>query len=250
MTRLAASQKPVSESAQSGGVAVAPQRALGAASRKRKNAPSAARGVTALDPVRSKALLEAFRQSAITPDLPPLSDDQQLVVQVVLGPKGALTCSTQVTSGDLAQSLLDAAMLTGDAATAELRRTLTQRTVDNVLSGTRWLAPVELNAVRDTQTTNPSNTVKRWIEAQRLFAIERGGVRLIPAYALDELGEPIPILQEVLKVLAGRSPFRIAAWFESPTNYLDGQRPRDLLATDGLAVLQAAQQSQSGAVHG
>lgn len=207
----------------------------------------------ALPATESRELLKALYKYDVAPHRPAaVPEGQKVVVHVVFGASGKVSYSTQVTSGqvDLAQSLLDAAPLKPDERLLELRRTLTQRTVDSVLQGTRWLSPSELNEVRHAKTTNPSHTVKRWIDSQRIFALERGGARLIPAYALDELGEPVPILQEVLKLMAGRSPFRIAAWFESPTGYLEGQRPRDLLATDGLAVVKAAEQSLQGPLHG
>lgn len=124
--------------------------------------------------------------------------------------------------------------------TQDMLGMLTQRTVDNVLSGTKLLPTRDLDEVR----------VKRWVTAGRIFTIERGGELLIPTYALDKLGQPEPILGEVLKVLAGRTPFSIAAWFESPNSYLDGKRPREFLATDGLAVVKAAEHSVEGGFHG
>lgn len=75
-------------------------------------------------------------------------------------------------------------------------------------------------------------------------------MRIFPRYAFDAMVEPVPLLKEVLKVLAGRSPFQIASRFESPSNYLDGKRPREVLELDGLAVVNAAQRLVEGAVHG
>lgn len=167
-----------------------------------------------------------------------ISERKAVMVRRILASKG------------LAQDLLEATPLQLKPSTEELRRQLTQRTVDAVLAGTRWLTPKELNNVRKPKTTNPSNTVKRWIDSGRMFAIERGNTRLIPAYGLDEMSEPVPMLQEVLRVMAGHTPFRIAAWFESPTKYLDGKRPRELLATAGMDVVKAAESGMLGAVHG
>lgn len=131
-----------------------------------------------------------------------------------------------------------------------MRRTLVRRNVENVMKGTRWLKSADLPQVRQAKTTNPSMTITRWIDQGRIFAIESAGGRLIPAYALDELGEPVPALQEVLSLMEDQSPFMIASWFEGPNTHLDGRRPRELLATHGRAVSQAVKPSLSGPEHG
>lgn len=155
---------------------------------------------------------------------------------------------------DLAQELLEKTVATAtkpDAEVEEMRRMLTRRTVDAVLNGTKWLTSADLNTYRPkSPTSNPSMTIKRWVEAGSMFALEVGGTRMIPLYGLDQLGEPIALLKPILELMKGRTSFLIAAWFESPNTYLDGRRPRDLLATRGLDVVRAAEQHVSDAFHG
>jgi len=154
------------------------------------------------------------------------------------------------------EALTGAMLASGEIAPLEdtevdvMRRTLVRGNVENVMKGTRWLKSADLPQVRRARTTNPSMTITRWIDQGRIFAIESVGERLIPAYGLDELGEPFPALQEVLSQMEDQSPFMVASWFEGPNTYLDGKRPRELLATRGQAVSQAVKPSLSGPEHG
>lgn len=117
----------------------------------------------------------------------------------------------------------------------------TRQTVDAVLSGTAWLTSTEVGTRADAS---------RLLKEGRVFAIERGGHNEFPSYAFDSQGNPIPAMREVLGILAGYSPFRIASWFESTSSQLGGQRPREVLATNSEAVIAAARAHLTGPVHG
>jgi hypothetical protein len=172
-------------------------------------------------------------------------------------PRGEAMCPSLVVepehSTDMVQALLDTSfeqLKEPDAGDVAMQRALTQRTVDSVLQGTRWLTSAELNSVRKDKKSNPSMTIGRWLQSGSLFALESRGARVIPAYALDQLGEPIALLKPVLSLMKGRTSFLIAAWFESPNSYLDGKRPRELLATRGLDVVRAAELHVAEDFHG
>lgn len=112
-----------------------------------------------------------------------------------------------------------------------------------VMGGTRWLTAEDM----------PSHAVpllERWLEQGRIFALEHEGVQVFPRYAFDSTGKPVPVLKDVLNVLAGHSPFQIAAWFESPSAYLSAKRPREVLEPEAAAVVMAAHRLVEGAVHG
>lgn len=117
------------------------------------------------------------------------------------------------------------------------------KAVDLVMGGTSWLAVAEM-------PSKAGPLLAGWLAQGRIFALEQQGVQRFPSYAFDSTGEPVPVLKEVLNALAGRSPFQIAAWFESPSVYLDAKRPRELLEQDGPAVVMAALRLVEGAVHG
>ena len=117
------------------------------------------------------------------------------------------------------------------------------KAVELVMGGTRWLTAADM----------PSHAIPLlagWLEQGRIFALEQEGVQLFPRYAFDSIGEPVPVLKDVLNVLAGCSPFQIAAWFESTSAYLNAKRPREVLELDGAAVVMAAHRLVEGAVHG
>jgi hypothetical protein len=111
------------------------------------------------------------------------------------------------------------------------------------MGGTTWLTAAELPG-------HAMPLLAEWLEQRRIFALEQEGVQVFPRYAFDPMGEPLPILQKVLEVLTGRSPFQIASWFESPSAYLDARRPREVLELDGPAVVLAALRTVEGPVHG
>lgn len=50
---------------------------------------------------------------------------------------------------------------------------------------------------------------------------------------------PVLIMQEIVRKFGAASPVEIAAWIESPNNYLDAKRPREMLRTQQSAVLNA-----------
>lgn len=147
------------------------------------------------------------------------------------------------------QRLVDASQSNADKADA-IQARMRAKAVGLVMNGTSWLTATELFGELPKKPSNVHTTLARWLEQGRIFAMEKGGVRIFPRYAFDAMLEPVPLLKEVLRVLAGRSPFQIASWFESPSNYLNGKRPREVLELNGLAVVAAAQRLTEGAVHG
>ena len=73
------------------------------------------------------------------------------------------------------------------------------------------------------------------IATGRAFHVVRGAIGLMPAYQFDATGTVYPSVTPVLAALrqAGWSDFSIAIWLASPTTWLSGERPADLLADDG-----------------
>ena len=127
---------------------------------------------------------------------------------------------------------------------------LKQRAADAILNGTAWLTSREVGVRADPEAANPHSLPSRWLGQGRVFAIEHRAQKVFPDYAFDLLGQPIAELREVLKILEGHSPLRIASWFESSSARLAGRRPRELLATEPAAVLGAARAHMAGPQHG
>jgi len=77
------------------------------------------------------------------------------------------------------------------------------------------------------------------------------GKDLYPDYALDDGGQPLPLVKRILDVFSGsKTPWSLAFWFGLPNSALANHRPKDLLLSDPDAVLKAALVEKEGPVHG
>jgi hypothetical protein len=110
-----------------------------------------------------------------------------------------------------------------------------------VLTGTQWLTAQEVAELANLGPGHPVATVNRWKQQRRIFAIRRDGRDYFPRYGLGADFRPLPALERVLKILTHYSNERLAAWFESTSGFLGGQRPREALTTDPDRVIAAAQ---------
>ncbi len=148
----------------------------------------------------------------------------------------------------VAQSTSNAAAAYEEAL--EIKSRMLADTERRVMSGTEWLASTDLYSELQTNPLDGDAMLARWLAHGQLFALERDGLQIAPRYAFNSALEPVPSLREVLKMMQGRSPFQIAAWFESTSSFLAGKRPREVLLQDGAAVVMAAQHWAEGPIHG
>jgi hypothetical protein len=92
---------------------------------------------------------------------------------------------------------------------------------------------------------NPSQTGLRWRKQGKLFSINHGGRELYPAFQFGPDGRPLPIVAELLAILA-RDPDRTewdnALWFAGESGWLDGKTPMERLQSEPELVKQAAEQ--------
>lgn len=63
---------------------------------------------------------------------------------------------------------------------------------------------------------------------------------MCPRYALGADFHPLPVIKDILTVLADYDADLLAAWFDSTSRFLGGQRPREIVATVPADVLAAA----------
>lgn len=125
-----------------------------------------------------------------------------------------------------------------------------QRAMALILQGTRWLAADELSTLQSGNQAPGVHLLHKWLAAGLVYTIEVDGKPKLPLYALDANGEPLAGLKPVLQTLTGLGGVQLAAFFESPSTWLDGRRPREVLRADPAAVMYAAQNRMSGALHG
>lgn len=168
-------------------------------------------------------------------------------IRLLLDEVAQLTAALRSAPGDDAQALVDRTPIRRHDPVAQR---LKQRAADAILNGTAWLTSREVGVRADPDAANPHSLPSRWLGQGRVFAIEHRGQKVFPDYAFDLLGQPIAELREVLKILEGHSPLRIASWFESSSSRLAGRKPRDLLATEPATVLDAARAHMAGPQHG
>lgn len=94
-----------------------------------------------------------------------------------------------------------------------------------------------------SRSSAPRNIAATERRAGRLVAIARRASRpLYPGFQFGPDGAPLPVIAE-LRALAdrhGRSESGIVQWLCSPTTYLDGSRPVDLLRAAPDQVLDLA----------
>ena len=149
--------------------------------------------------------------------------------------------------GSALQGLVDASPVRGILSP---RAALEAKAVEAVLNGTEWLTAPEVGRQQNPDATNLHAVTSRWKKEGKVFSIERAGQALYPKYIFDQLGNPIPEVAQILQIFEGYRPFRIASWFESTNSMLHRKRPREVLAVDAAAVVEAARDHVVGAVHG
>lgn len=107
-------------------------------------------------------------------------------------------------------------------------------------------------AVAEAKAITPNNA-RQWVSrhrrASRLFTVTHEGVTLVPAFLLDEHLEPRPGAQPVIEALraAGEDGWALWAWFATPSSWLGGRAPADLLITEPETVAEAARQRAAAA---
>lgn len=95
---------------------------------------------------------------------------------------------------------------------------------------------------RDSTIDATRHFVSRAQRRQLLFTVEHDGSTWVPAFLLDEALDPIPAFAGVLAELvgAGSSAWAMWRWLVSPSGWLDGAVPAEVMRSDPGAVLDAA----------
>lgn len=131
-----------------------------------------------------------------------------------------------------------------------LRTGMEAESVAALINGATWLTGRAVGNKHNPDAALPRAVAIRWKQERRIFSVELAGQTLYPGYIFDERGNPIPEVAEILRLFIDYSPLRIASWFESTSSMLHGKRPRERLATDPAAVVEAARDHVEGSVHG
>ena len=130
-----------------------------------------------------------------------------------------------------------------NAATTQLL--LNARARAEALAEFGALTAGQLAEIRGVDTPNPHSTVSRWLDADRVFAVNSGQGRLFPGFQFEN-GRPRTVIARVLAALGDElDGWELLLWFTGSSGHLDGARPVDLLTTQPDAVVAAAEYQAS-----
>lgn len=151
--------------------------------------------------------------------------------------------------GDLLQVLMSRGVtLTPPAALIQAERLAAHR---DALLATPVLAHETLSELRGDKSVSSTRT---WLARRRddhaLFTVNHKGRTLIPAFQLDERGEPRSELQPILSALheGGVQGWSLWTWLTKPTSFLSGGVPEEVARTDPARALRAARRFAAGPI--
>lgn len=93
-----------------------------------------------------------------------------------------------------------------------------------------------------------ANNARQWVsrhrKAHRIFTVTHEGETLVPAFLLNEQLDPRPEAQAAIHPLRlrGEDGWALWAWFGTPSAWVGGRIPADLLASDPDLVAESARQ--------
>ncbi|SFN22254.1 hypothetical protein SAMN05428971_0591 [Candidatus Pantoea varia] len=123
----------------------------------------------------------------------------------------------------------------------------------HILADSEWLPAQEVSRRAGSSATvkNPSGLPNRWKRTGKIFALSFEGRDLYPAYGLDVGGQPLPLMKKIIALFGGsKTPWTLAVWFGTPNSWLGNEKPKNLMTSQPEKVLEAAQRSKEGPVHG
>ena len=131
-----------------------------------------------------------------------------------------------------------------------MQRALLQASaIEAVYKGTQWLTATEVGALFARQSgrasVNPAAAASRWKNSGAIFAIEFEGRDRYPQYAFGLDYRPVSEMAEIIRIMKPVEALRLAAWFESTSSFLGGQRPREVIGLDAGQVVDAARDSKA-----
>jgi hypothetical protein len=105
----------------------------------------------------------------------------------------------------------------------------------------------EVAGLAGSKAANKAALANRWKQEGRIFSVTHHGTTYYPGFQFDGEGRPLPVIAEVIRRLGARSgEWELALWLTSPTGWLDGRRPVDLLESEPDEVAQAAEREAEG----
>lgn len=104
------------------------------------------------------------------------------------------------------------------------------------------LSSTEVGELLGSTARNKAAMANRYKHEGKIFAVSYGGADHYPAFQFQE-GESLPVLARIISQFRGESSWQLAMWFASPSGWLDGRCPMDVVAEEPEAVLEAARRA-------
>ena len=132
------------------------------------------------------------------------------------------------------------------AAVLQARRNAEARTA--LLREFGALRSGDVAELAGSRAQNRAALANRWRSEDRVLAVPVGDELLYPGFQFTSEGRPHTTVARALRALRsapGLTDWQAALWFASPTGWLGGRRPVDLLDEDPEAVVEAAEREVS-----
>lgn len=96
-------------------------------------------------------------------------------------------------------------------------------------------------------TNNPAAALAKYREQKRVFAVREGRIYLYPRFQFDTYGAPLPAMAQLLEVIPGDAQgWPLLSWLDASNRRLGGRRPREVIAQEPTAVVEAARDFYEG----
>lgn len=140
--------------------------------------------------------------------------------------------------------MLMPARVPSPATVEQARRNAEART--QLLAEVGALTAADVHRISGSAADNPRATASRWAREGRIFGVEWRERVLYPAFQFDSLGQPRPVIREILELLPeALTGWARALWWTAESEALGGSRPLGLL--DDPELLRAAAQAEHDA---
>ena len=116
----------------------------------------------------------------------------------------------------------------------------------NLMQRVRLLDAAEWAKWRGAKSKNPSAALGKYKHQNRVFAVRAGNRDLYPAFQFSENAEPLPVIEEILKIVPkDNQGWPLLSWFEAGSATLRNRKPSDVLASAPAKVIEAARRFYS-----
>lgn len=120
-----------------------------------------------------------------------------------------------------------------------------------IIAASTWLTIKDMSNILKLDTDQVHDLLNSWEQEGQVFSVEYQGVQLIPEYAVNPEGKPLPALKKILTVFNGKkSCWATAAWFASVNGWLGGITPMEVMRSRPEALIQAAKEESRPSEHG